>query len=401
MNELSITSVGRRRVAVALHAATARAATAPQRQRAGRLARRCVPHMPRASAGGIAVRVVFDSYVGDGRNVAGARRYPTSCASTTSWRAFRGRAAGAPAGCSQQAAARSSASAHERRVLDAAAVEGVGAARMEAAAARRLRRVGHLARERLGQEAAAVGVRDRARSAPRVYGCSGSSRAAASARSRPSRPRYMTETASATWRTIARSCEIRSRPRPSSRERSRAGSRAAPGRRRRARRAARRGRSPTARRRARARSRSAAAGRRENSCGKRSAAAGGQADELEQLADAAGARRCGARPSVVSASRELRADPAARVERRVRVLEDELQPGELAVAAAARRAASTSRPSKTDRARRSVGTSPTAARASVDLPQPDSPTRPTICPGSTREARARRPPARGAPPRRS
>ena len=34
------------------------------------------------------------------------------------------------------------------RVLDRAAVEGVGAARVEAAAARRLRRVGHLARQR-------------------------------------------------------------------------------------------------------------------------------------------------------------------------------------------------------------------------------------------------------------
>src|SRR5437868_2572065 len=32
-------------------------------------------------------------------------------------------------------------------------------------------------------------------------------------------PRYMTETVSATWRTIARSCEISSRPSPRSRER--------------------------------------------------------------------------------------------------------------------------------------------------------------------------------------
>ena len=41
-----------------------------------------------------------------------------------------------------------------------------------------------------------------------------------------------------------------------------------------------------------------------------------------------------------------------------------------------------------DRARPSVGTSPTAARASVDLPQPDSPTRPTIWPALDGQARA-------------
>ena len=44
--------------------------------------------------------------------------------------------------------------------LDAAAVEGVRAARVEAAARRRSRRVRHFARQRLGQRARAVGVRD-------------------------------------------------------------------------------------------------------------------------------------------------------------------------------------------------------------------------------------------------
>src|SRR5262245_11079607 len=47
---------------------------------------------------------------------------------------------------------------HERRLLDRAASERVRAARMEAAAARRLCRVGHLAGKRVGQEAAPVGM---------------------------------------------------------------------------------------------------------------------------------------------------------------------------------------------------------------------------------------------------
>src|SRR5262249_10360221 len=50
---------------------------------------------------------------------------------------------------------------HERRLLDFAARERVRAAGVKAAPARRLRRVGHLAGERVGQEAAAVRVRDR------------------------------------------------------------------------------------------------------------------------------------------------------------------------------------------------------------------------------------------------
>ena len=78
-------------------------------------------------------------------------------------RAFRcgSGSGGSPGDCSQQAADRSSASADERRLLDRAAVEGVRAARVEAAAARRVRRVGHLARQALGQDARAVGARHR------------------------------------------------------------------------------------------------------------------------------------------------------------------------------------------------------------------------------------------------
>src|SRR5690242_13544601 len=49
----------------------------------------------------------------------------------------------------------------EQRLLRRAAGEDVGAPRMEAAAARRLRRIGNLARQGVGQEAASVRVRDR------------------------------------------------------------------------------------------------------------------------------------------------------------------------------------------------------------------------------------------------
>ena len=86
----------------------------------------------------------------------GLRRYWTSAPADKSG-AFGTRASSArlePAG-------RARASGHELRLLDAAAGERVRAAGVEAAAARRLPGIGHLARQRVGQEAAPVRVRDR------------------------------------------------------------------------------------------------------------------------------------------------------------------------------------------------------------------------------------------------
>ena len=137
----------------------------------------------------------------------------------------------------------------------------------------------------------------RRRSAPRYRDGPAAPRARASAPVSTIRPRYITATRSATWRTIARSCEISSSPMSSSRE-SRtsrfatcacADASSAE--------TARRGRSPSDRRRARARSRCADAARRENSCGYRAAASGGQADPLEQLPHARGRAACPAAAS--------------------------------------------------------------------------------------------------------
>ena len=73
----------------------------------------------------------------------------------------------------------------------------------------------------------------------------------------------------------------------------------------------------------------------ENSCGNRFAAVGREPDELAQLAHAGGPAGGGAEVERVERVGELRADLAARVERRVRVLEDELEARELARPAAA------------------------------------------------------------------
>ena len=55
------------------------------------------------------------------------------------------------------------------------------------------------------------------RSAPRCRGACGAAQTSAAGPDSTIRPRYMTEIASHTWRTIARSCEISSRPMSSSR----------------------------------------------------------------------------------------------------------------------------------------------------------------------------------------
>ncbi len=189
-----------------------------------------------------------------------------------------------------------------------------------------LRRIGHLAGQRLGQEARPVGVRHGAdqrlavrvqRQAPERQRRPGLDHQRRGTSPRPRRRR------GARSPGRARSGAARGRGRATGR---RAGSRAAPAPTRRATRAARRARSPTDSRRARARSRSAGAGRRRTRAGNRRCGARGQSDELEQLR--ARVARDHARPTS-SAVRELRADLAPRVERRVRVLEDELQPDEL------------------------------------------------------------------------
>ena len=266
----------------------------------------------------------------------------------------------------------------ERRLLGAAAVEGVRAARVEAAAARRPRRIGHLAGERLGQEARSVRVRHRRRSAPRCRGGAAASQTGSVGPVSTIVPRYITETASATWRTIARSCEMRSRPRPSSRERLDEQVREL-----RLRRGVERGERLVEHDHRRVGGERA--GDRDAlplPAGElvREPVGGGrrQADELEQLRDAG--RRGAARGRACRARRRA-ASPTLR-----RGLSDEYGFWKTSWSrtrsrgpARRRRAASTSRP----RRRPSptvAGTSPTAARASVDLPQPDSPTRPTICP---------------------
>ena len=75
-------------------------------------------------------------------------------------------------------------------------------------------------------------------------------------------------------------------------------------------------------------------------------------------------------------------DLAARVERRDRVLEDHLHRGCAPCAAPRRRASSSSWPSKMTLPARRRG-SCMIARPVVDLPQPDSPTSPSVSPGST------------------
>ena len=180
--------------------------------------------------------------------------------------------------------------------------------------------------QRLGQVARAVGVAGSLRSAPRCTDAAASARPRASAPTRRSMPRYMTQTASATWRTIARSCEISSRPSsPVARE------------------PHEQVRDLRLRRGVERRERLVEHDHRRvggERAGDRDALAlpaaelvrvaavrgGRQADLLEQ--------RCRTRsraPALVDAGEreavgDLRADRAARVQRRVRVLEDHLQP---------------------------------------------------------------------------
>ena len=206
------------------------------------------------------------------------------------------------------------------------------------------------------------------RSAPRCTDAAAAPRAGASAPVSTIRPRYITETASATWRTIARSCEISSRPSPRSRERStsrfascacaEASSDAS-------------GSSSTITDGSAASARAIAIRWRcppENSCGNRRPRPPGDRRARSARGRGQRVRRRGTMLERVERVSELRADLAARVERRVRVLEDELQPRELARRGRAGRAGSPA-PLEEHRARRRR-TSPTAARARRRLAAP-------------------------------
>ena len=120
------------------------------------------------------------------------RRYWTSPPAHKSGALGRRQArAGAPRPL-QPARRRAAAASATRAGSSAAAVEGVRAAGMEAAAGRRPRRIGHLAGQRLRQHAARRPAAGSRRSAPRCRGGAAAPRARRSGRPRRSRPRYIT-----------------------------------------------------------------------------------------------------------------------------------------------------------------------------------------------------------------
>ena len=228
-----------------------------------------------------------------------------------------------------------------------------------------------------------------------LYGCAGTVQSGSVGPVSTIVPRYMTETVSATWRTIARSWEMSSSPRPRSRERLRsrfascacaeASSDAS-------------GSSRTITDGSAASARAIATRWRwppENSCGNRFGAVDGSPTSSQSSPT-----------RTVRAARDAASIPSPICEPIVRRgLSDEYGfwktiCSRTRLRGRARRViGETGSPSKTTRPP-DVGTSPTAARASVDFPQPDSPTRPTTWPRSTSRlapATARTSP----PPRRS
>ena len=84
------------------------------------------------------------------------------------------------------------------------------------------------------------------------------------------------------------------------------------------------------------------------------------------------------------------ADRHARIERGIRVLEDHLHAAAQRAAARASLQSTTSLPSKRTRAGGAARADEISRRPSVDLPQPDSPTRPSVSPRATVRARRRR-----------
>ena len=130
----------------------------------------------------------------------------------------------------------------------------------------------------------------------------------------------------------------------------------------------------------------------ENSCGNFSAVGGMEADQAEQLADA--------RLDVALALDQVEGadrlgddgiDAPARVEARVRVLEDHLDAA--AQLSPRRRLARSVIEMPSIMTSPEVGGSrPTTIRATVDLPEPDSPTSAKVSPLADVEASRRRPP---------
>ena len=114
---------------------------------------------------------------------------------------------------------------------------------------------------------------------------------------------------------------------------------------------------------------------------------GVEADDLEQLLHAALDLGVGAELVHLERLGDDEADALARVQRRVRVLEDHHHLRGGSGASSARESCVMSRPSKTIRppvgSRRRM-----MQRAIVDLPQPDSPTTPSVSPSRTRERHA-------------
>ena len=120
----------------------------------------------------------------------------------------------------------------------------------------------------------------------------------------------------------------------------------------------------------------------ENSCGNRFDVLGVEPDELHQLLDPVDLVAACSMPWMRIGSPMIDPHRHARVERRVRILEDDL---DLAAAArAARRAFIVEHlvAAEPHRARRRVE-QPQHQRPVVVLPQPDSPTSPSVCPGRT------------------
>ncbi len=120
----------------------------------------------------------------------------------------------------------------------------------------------------------------------------------------------------------------------------------------------------------------------ENACGSRSAGRRGQPHQRQQLGDPARHRAVGTMRCTAQRLAQGLAHGHARVERAVRVLEHHLHAPVVARRRPARQRAA--RPRRRNRpARRRASTSRTSARASVDLPQPDSPTTASVSPRCT------------------
>ena len=296
-----------------------------------------------------------------------ARRLPRRrrCAAAGSWSRQAARCPGAPV-------------VEQRRVHAVAGLEAARAARVEAAAGRDVGRR-RAARRRAARGAAAAGAGTGTAVDQRLrVGVRGRSITSTARPCSTIRPRYMTAIRSHSDQARLRSWVMKSSAELAPLlqvDAARRGSAPAP--RRRASRPARRRSARRARARAPRRSRRAGAGRPRAGAGsgRGSAPGRGRRPRARGRTRALVLARAGT-PWTRSGSATIARDPLARVQRLVRVLEDHLHPpAQLAQAALA---ATGSPSSATSPAAGS--TSPSIARASVDLPQPDSPTTPRISP---------------------